>query len=81
MKVQVRLFALARQLAGADTVELELSEPATVKDVKAALVRSYPALDGLTDRMLVAVNAQYADDATPVVSGCEVACIPPVSGG
>ena len=31
--------------------------------------------------MMFAIDAEYATDETNVTPGCEVACIPPVSGG
>lgn len=77
----MRLFALAKNVVGRDTVRLELAEPATVADVRAALGEAYPALGALIGQMLMAVDAEYADDSQPVTSASEIACIPPVSGG
>jgi molybdopterin converting factor subunit 1 len=81
MKVAVKLFAAGRELAGADECVLELDDAATVADVRQVLVKQYPALALLTPRSLVAVNAEYANDATRLRAGDEVALIPPVSGG
>ena len=81
MKVSVRLFAVARQLAQTDVVEIELQEGATVADVRAILAQRLPALGAVLPRMLVAVDSDYAVDETMIRPGAEVACIPPVSGG
>ena len=81
VKVRVRLFALARQLAGRDTLEILAAQPATVRDVRRGLVQECPALKGMMGQMMIAVDSEYADDATPVTGSSEVACIPPVSGG
>ena len=81
MKVVVQLFAVARDLAGESTVELDLPAGATVRAIRAALVERVPALAGLLPQMMVAVNAEYAADTTPIPPGADVACIPPVSGG
>ncbi len=81
MKVTVKLFAVARQLAGADSLELEVPARATVADVRRELVKRVPRLDQFGQQLRFAVNADYADDTMTVPAGAEVACIPPVSGG
>ena len=81
MKVSVQLFAVARQLAGRDVVELELADHATVADLRQALSREVPPLAESLPRMLFAVNQEYAPDTLRVPPHAEIACIPPVSGG
>jgi len=81
MIVRVQLFAVARQLAGSDAVEVEVSSEATVGELRAALGRQVPALAPLLRQMVFAVNADYASDAAILPPHAEVACIPPVSGG
>jgi molybdopterin synthase catalytic subunit len=73
MRLTVRLFAGLKERAGAPTVELELPEPATVADVRAAFGAGLP--------YIVAVNRVYASDEEAVAGDDEVALIPPVSGG
>jgi sulfur-carrier protein len=81
MKVSVKLFAVARQWAGADSVELDLPTPATVATVRKALLTRLPQLAQFGSQLRFAVNADYADDSLAVCAGSDVACIPPVSGG
>jgi len=81
VNVELKLFAVARQLAGCETVEIELPDQATVGELRDRLVEQVPALVSLRDQLLFAVNAQYADLAAAIPPGAEVACIPPVSGG
>lgn len=81
MNVRVKLFAVAKQAAGADHVDLEVPEPATVAAVRDALVSALPDLAAARRHLLFAVNAEYAADSKRVQSSDEVACIPPVSGG
>jgi molybdopterin synthase catalytic subunit len=79
--VNVRLFAMLRERAGADALELELPDGATVADAVEAL-RAKPELEGLERMPLrVAVNREYAPDETRIEPGDELAAIPPVSGG
>jgi len=81
MRVTVLLFAAARVRAGSPTWVVELAEPATVADLKAALGESCPALVPLMKSSRVAVDATYAADDHPISLTSEVAIIPPVSGG
>ncbi|GAC1450523.1 MAG: MoaD/ThiS family protein [Isosphaeraceae bacterium] len=77
----VRLFALARQLAGRDEVLLDLPEPATVAALKRALAEHSPPLANLIPNLLISVNAEYARDDQGIPPGAEIAAFPPVSGG
>jgi MoaE-MoaD fusion protein len=76
MEVRVRLFAALRERTGTDELTLELPEGALVGD---ALDRLADVTDGVP--AVLAVNREYADRATALHEGDEVALIPPVSGG
>lgn len=82
MTITVRLFAVLRERAGSDSVEVKLAEGATVADAMEALAER-PGLGELLGRMpvLMAVNRDYADPKTALAPGDEVALVPPVSGG
>jgi molybdopterin converting factor subunit 1 len=79
--VTVRLFAVARQRAGRNLVELELPGAATVGDLKRALAEKEPELAPLLPCVRVAVGSEYAAEDLVIPAGAEVAVIPPVSGG
>ena len=81
MTVTVILFAAARDLAGADSLALDLPAGATVADLRAELARRVPALAKLLAKSAVAVNHDFAEDDRVLAPGDEVAIIPPVSGG
>ncbi|HTQ39546.1 MAG TPA: MoaD/ThiS family protein [Pirellulales bacterium] len=81
MKIRLQLFAAARQWAGADAVELDVPSGATVADVRKALLARLPRLAQFGLQLRFAVNADYADEATTIPAGANLACIPPVSGG
>lgn len=81
MQLQVRFFARARDLAGADAVPVDLPESATVADLRAALRDQYPALTPLLPHLHVAIGTDYADDSTALTASSAVTCFPPVSGG
>jgi molybdopterin converting factor subunit 1 len=82
MTVTVRLFAVFRERAGSDSIEVELDDGATVAEALDKLAER-PELTELLERMPVrmAVNRDYADSDTPLSSGDELALVPPVSGG
>lgn len=81
MRLSVKLFARARDLAGASQVELNLSDQATVGELRSVLTESYPALAPLAPSLLIAVGTDYAADQVTLNSQSDVACFPPVSGG
>ena len=80
--VRVRLFAILRERAGSESIEIELEEGATVADALAEL-SGLASLSGVLDRMPVrmAVNRGYASPDTQLAPGDELALIPPISGG
>jgi molybdopterin converting factor subunit 1 len=82
MLIQVRLFAMLRERAGRESVELQLDEGATVQDALDAVGRQHD-LDDLIGRMpvMAAVNREYAGEESVLADGDELALIPPVSGG
>jgi MoaE-MoaD fusion protein len=82
MTVSVRLFAILRERAGSDSVEIELPEDATVADAFERLAAA-PGLGELVGRMplRMAVNREYAGEGTAIAPGDELALIPPISGG
>jgi MoaE-MoaD fusion protein len=82
MTVTVRLFAILRERAGRDSVEIELPEGATVADAFERLAAA-PGLGELVGRMplRMAVNREYAGEGATIAPGDELALIPPISGG
>jgi molybdopterin converting factor subunit 1 len=81
VKIEVKLFAAARQYAGAESVEVELPEGATPADLRQALVARFPEAQGILRHALFAADMDFVKDDDPLPSEAEIACIPPVSGG
>jgi molybdopterin converting factor subunit 1 len=82
MTIRVRLFAMLRERAGRDSVEIELPPGATVADALSELALD-PALAEPLARMPVrmAVNREYVGAETTLRAEDELALIPPISGG
>jgi molybdopterin converting factor subunit 1 len=76
----VLYFAAAREAAGAPREALDAA-PATVADLRRALLDRHPALARVLPQCRIAVNHEMARDDDAVPPGAEVAVIPPVSGG
>ena len=81
MRIEVRLFAVAKELAGGPTLVVDLADGATVGDLRRALGEAIPTLRPMLKGMRLAVGHQYVDDSATIYTGDEVALIPPVSGG
>lgn len=81
MKLEVRLFAGARQLADRDRLEIELPPGATVALLRDRLIEQAPELAPLAACSRFAVDGQYAHEDRTLGEDDVVACIPPVSGG
>jgi MoaE-MoaD fusion protein len=82
MTVSVRLFAILRERAGRDSVEIELPEGASVGDAFERLAAT-PGLGELVERLplRMAVNREYVGAGASIAPGDELALIPPISGG
>lgn len=81
MRFKIALFAHLRDKAGRREVELDLPAGASVADLKAGLAAAYPVPGPALPNALVAINQEYAEAATLLAEGAEVALFPPVSGG
>lgn len=81
MKVRVKLFAVAKELAGSDALVVELPNNGTIAELQTAVVDSVPALAKIVPHSLWAVGAEYVPADTRLNENSDVAMIPPVSGG
>lgn len=83
MVLQVRLFAILRERAGRDRLEIEVADGATVAEALRALrAESAPLAEALKAMPVVmAVNRSYVGEEATLAAGDELALIPPVSGG
>jgi molybdopterin synthase catalytic subunit len=80
MPIEILYFGAAREAAGARAESLPIA-PATVADLRRALVERHPGLAAVLTRSRIAVDEAFAADDDAVHEGAEVAIIPPVAGG
>lgn len=79
--VDVRLFAVLRERAGADSVRVQgVPAGATISDLKRLTAEQHPVLGDLSSVAGV-VGTEYAGPDRTVEEGDQVALLPPVSGG
>lgn len=81
VRITALLFGQAREIAGAQSVELELAHPATVESAFAALKQNHPKLAAMERSLLFAVNEEYATRTSELSENDRLAILPPVSGG
>jgi molybdopterin synthase sulfur carrier subunit len=79
--VHVKLFAMIRDIVGADEKILPLPADSPASAVLESLLQDHPRLREWKDYVRIAVNWEYVDGHQPIRDGDEVAIIPPVSGG
>ncbi len=77
MSIRVRYFASLREKLGRIEDTLVAEDIATVEDVWRIVSSGEP----LPERILCAVNMEFAEAKTAVKEGDEVAFFPPVTGG
>jgi molybdopterin converting factor subunit 1 len=81
MNVTLKLFSLAKDLAGFEERRISVSQPARADEVLRYLVDLNPKFEQWKSSLRLAVNLEYVRGDHPLREGDEVAVIPPVSGG
>ena len=81
MQITVKLFALMREKAGADTIPLEVPAGAVVTQALSTLVCQYPMLEPYMANTRFSLHMDFVDPETTLAEGDELVLIPPVSGG
>jgi molybdopterin converting factor subunit 1 len=79
--VEVKIFAMARDLVGLNETVLSLPAGSPAGAVIDALVKGYPQLGAWKEHLRLAVNREYVSARHILRDRDEVAIIPPVSGG
>ena len=82
MKLKILAFGASQDILKSKSVTISVNaESITIADLKLLLIDFYPGLSELASFM-IAVNGEYTyDQAINIVSGDELAIIPPTSGG
>lgn len=78
--LKILCFGPARACTGSAEINFPIDVPCTVRDLRSALLRAYPAL-GDRDTVRIAVAQEYSTDDRTIQGDEEIAIILPVSGG
>ena len=81
ISVHVKLFAVAKDLAGTSETTISLQDNVQAAAVLDHFLKVNSRFEGWKDHLRLAVNSEYVDLNEPLHDGDEVAIIPPVSGG
>jgi len=81
MSIDVHFFASLSERLGKTQVTVDAADVRTAEDVWRRAVGDDAPVDLTSDRVLVAINQEYAKVDAPVADGDEVAFFPPVTGG
>jgi molybdopterin converting factor subunit 1 len=81
VRVTVRLFSIAKEIAGFDTREMNVPPGAHAALILEKLTIAHPRFNAWVPSMRLAVNQEYVSGERVLQDGDEVAVIPPVSGG
>jgi len=81
MRIRLVAFATAAEALGASRLDWEAPAGSTLGELAAALAVRFPALAPRLPRLALAVDGEVARADRRLADGCEVALLPPVSGG
>jgi MoaE-MoaD fusion protein len=81
MKIQVRYFAILREVLGRSEEVREVDEGTTAGALYDQIAVDAPRIAGLKRSVMLMVNQEYVPAGHPLQDGDELALIPPVSGG
>ena len=81
MKIRLKFFARAAELADGDQHEIDMPDGSKVGDLRGQLGKLFPKLDAITPSLLIAIGTDYVTDDSVLADDVEVVCFPPVSGG
>ncbi|HEX9615444.1 MAG TPA: molybdopterin converting factor subunit 1 [Bacteroidota bacterium] len=81
MKIKLKLFSIAKDLAGFGEDTIEVADAAKADAVLEYLAQREPRFRPWRNSIRLAVNHDYVQGSYSLKDGDEVAVIPPVSGG
>jgi len=81
LKVNIRLFASYKDIAGKSNFDIDLPDGSTVDFLVKRVLQHYPEFIKKPENLVVAVNEEYSEHRFILSDGDNVAFIPPVSGG
>jgi sulfur-carrier protein len=81
IRVKVLFFGRLKEIVGRAEQSVDLDEGTPIEALFAHFGTSHPELARFRSSLVASRNQEFAAWTTPLVSGDEVAFLPPVSGG
>jgi MoaD family protein len=81
VKIQVQFYAQLRDLAGRQTLDVDLAEGTAVSDLLEQIYRKAPVLRSHDKSILVGAGVEFVDRKYRLKTGDEISIMPPVQGG
>jgi len=81
MRARVLFFGMLREIAGTGSHEADFPEGTDLAAVFHSYATRFPRFHEMARSIVVARNQEFADLATKIAEGDEIAFLPPVSGG
>jgi molybdopterin synthase catalytic subunit len=81
VRIRVLFFGVLRDIVGLREESVEIPDGGKVEAVFTHYATRYPALEGMSRSLVLAVNQQFSEPSALLSEGDEVAFLPPVSGG
>jgi molybdopterin synthase sulfur carrier subunit len=81
VQIRVQFYSQLRDLAGCQTLDVDLGEQATVAELLEKLYQQVPALRVHDKSILVGAGVELVERDYKIKPGDEIAVMPPVQGG
>ena len=81
MRVRVQFYSQLRDLTGAQSLDVDLADKATVADLLEKVYAKTPALRSRDKSILVGAGVEFVDRNYELKAGDEISIMPPVQGG
>ena len=81
MRIYVSLFYHLKEKAGSGSLELEVNNSSTVKDLKQQLEAKFPALKTHLDNVMMLMDGKIVLDEDKLKDNSNVSFLTPVGGG
>jgi molybdopterin converting factor small subunit len=81
MKIQAQFYAQLRDLIGVDSLEFDLPQGATIRELLEEIYAQHSALRRCDKSILIGAGLEFVDRNYKLNPGEEIAIMPPVQGG
>jgi molybdopterin converting factor small subunit len=81
MKIEIKVFGRYKEIAGKDTIQLDITDGNTLRDIINAFVIRYPSVKNDKSRIMIMKNKILSPFDTSFTQGDEITLSPPVVSG